>query len=114
MGQNTAPERPVLVPGETRLFSVSYDRVLDSGESLTGVPTVTEVTTTDLTVANESVSVAVLKIRGRNVPAGRALQFKASGQIVAHSPYTIKIVCGTDCAPAQTLVRYVAFKVEDE
>jgi len=114
MPKNTAPERPVLVPGETRLFSVSYDDALDSGESLTGTPTVEEQTTTDLTITNETVSDTALTIKDKSVPAGRAVQFLVSGQLIANSPYTIKITCSTDSSPAQTLIRFVAFKVENQ
>ena len=114
MPRNTAPERPVIVPAEVRLFSVSFDKTLDSGESLTGTPTVAEQTTTDLTITNKVVSAAALTIKGESVPAGRAVQFKVSGQLVASSPYTIKITCTTDSSPAQTLIRFVQFTVANE
>lgn len=111
MGQNTATHVPVLTPGETRLFSVSFDDVLDEGELLSGTPTVAEQTTADLTIANKAVSTAALVILGETIAIGRAAQFKVSGQLVASSPYTIKVTCGTDSSPAQTLEGYVKFRV---
>ena len=113
MGQNTATEIPVFTPNEVRLCSVSFDEELDEGESLTGTPTVTEETTSDLTLANKSVSTAALTILGESISAGRAVQFKVSGQIVANSPYTIRIKCGTNSDPAQIVEGFVKFRVVD-
>ena len=112
MAANTARERPTAVAGETRLFSVSFENKLDSGELLTGTPTVAEETTTDLTISNKVVSTAALTINHRSVAIGRAIQFKVSGFLVANSPYTILITCGTDSDPAQTVKGRVKFAVE--
>jgi len=112
MGINRAPERPVVAVGETNLFSVSLVGVLDSGESATGTPIVTEQTTSDLTIENISVSSAELTINDRAVAAGSAIQFKVFGQLAANSPYLLKITFGTDSTPAQTKIKYVEFKVE--
>ena len=111
MAVNTASQVPVLVVGETRNFAVSFANVLDAGETLTGTPTVAEQTTTDLTIANKVVSTAALTILGSTVAIGKAVQFKVSGQLVAGSPYTIKITAGTTSTPAQTPVKYVTFTV---
>lgn len=112
MGLATAYQRPVLVVGETRNVAVDFQDVLDSGELLTGTPTVAEVTTTDLTIASKAINTAALTIDGRAVAIGEAVQFKVSGQLAANSPYTIKITVSTTASPAQTLVRYVVFEVE--
>ena len=113
MAENTAKERLTAVVGETRLFSVSFDGKLDSGELLTGTPTVVEVTTSDLTISNKAVNVAALSINHETVAIGKAVQFKVSGQLAASSPYTILITCGTDSDPAQTVKGRVVFKVEE-
>lgn len=110
--KNTAPDRPTVAVGETNLFSVDFSGILDSGESLSGTPTVVEVTTSDLTIASESVSSSALTINGKSVTAGQAVQFKVSGQAIANSPYTIKITCGTDSTPVQTKVKFVQFDCE--
>ena len=112
--RNTAPEIPVLAVGETRNFAVSFVQILDEGESLTGTPTVAEQTTSDLTISSKVVNTAALTIDGKTVPIGHAVQFRISGQVVASSPYTIKITVGTDATPAQTLVKYVQFEVDTE
>lgn len=114
MPDNTAPQQPVLVPGEVRLCSVSFDDVLDSGESLTGVVTCAEQTTTDLTFANQAVSAASLTINNKTVTAGRAVQFMVSGQLVANSPYVVLITVSTDSTPAQTLKKCIKFQVATE
>lgn len=110
MPANTAPQKPTIAVGEIRNVAVSFADVLDSGELLTGTPTVVEVTTTDLTLSSKAVNTAALTINGESVAIGKAVQFRVSGQLVANSPYTIKITVSTDASPAQTLVKYVTFE----
>ncbi len=112
MGINTAMERPVAVVGETNNFAVSFFGVLDSGELLTGSPTVVEVTTTDLTIGNKAVNTAALTISERTVIVGNAVQFNVLGQLTGNSPYKLKITVTTDASPVQTKVKYVEFRVE--
>ncbi len=108
-----APEEPVLAVGETNNMSVSLADVLDEGELLTGTPTIVEITTTDLTFANQRVNTEVLIMGDHIVAIGKAVQFKMSGQLVANSPYTVKITVSTDADPAQIKVRGIDFTVED-
>lgn len=114
MPANTAPQRPVVAVGETRNVSVSFVDLLDSGEVLTGTPTIVEVTTTDLTISNKRVSTTATTINGETVAIGKAVQFKVSGQLTTNSPYTIKITVGTDASPAQTFVKYVRLAVDTD
>lgn len=109
MSANTATERPVTAAGEENLFSVSFDGVLDSGELLASVTSVTEETTTNLTISNKAVSTAALTINNVAVITGRAIQFKVVGQLVATGRYTLKIIVVTDSTPAQTKVKWVKF-----
>lgn len=88
--------------------------MLDSGESMTGTPTVAEQTTSDLTITNEAVNTSTLTIKGNSVAAGRAVQFLVSGHLAANSPYKLKITVATDSTPAQTIVRHVQFLVQAE
>lgn len=90
--------------GATRLGACSFVGQLDSGELLTGTPTVAEETTSDLTLANKAVNTAELTLNQATVAIGQAVQFSVSGQLRANSPYTITITVGTDASPAQTLV----------
>jgi hypothetical protein len=113
MSANIAAEMPTLAVGETNNFAVSFANVLDSGELLTGTPTVAdEGSATDLTISNVTVNSAALTINGLSVAAGEAVQFKVRGQSVAKSPYTLKITVTTDSSPAQTKVRAIRFNVE--
>jgi hypothetical protein len=112
IGANTAPQQPTLAVGETRVVSVSFAGKLSDSETLTGTPTVTEQTTTDLTIANKAVSTAALTIDGETVAAGEAVQFSVSGQLAATGSYTIAITCGTTSTPAQTVKGFVTFLVD--
>ena len=112
--KNTASERPVAVAGETLLCSVSLAGILDSGELLASVTSVTEQTSTDLTISNTSVNSAALTINNQTVIIGNAIQFKMIGQLLATGSYTLKIIVVTDSTPAQTRIGFVKFDVADE
>ena len=95
----------------TRNAAVSFSDELDSGELLTGTPTVAEVSTSDLTIDNAAVSTAELTINGEAVPIGEAVQFRVAGG-VAGTSYDITISVGTDSTPAQTLFGKVQLDVD--
>lgn len=90
--------------GEEEVISIDYQDWLFPGELLTGTPTVTEVTTSDLTIDNEAVNDAATTIDGRAVAIGQAVQFSVSGQ-VAGSRYRIRITATSDAAVPRTAVR---------
>ena len=83
--------------------------VLDSGELLTDTPTVTEVTTSELTISNVVVSTAELTINGAAVAVGEAVQFKVIGQLAGTGSYKLLITAVTDSMPARTLKKWVEF-----
>lgn len=89
--------------GETRLHAISFVGKLDSGELLTGTPTITEVTNSYLTITNKAVNTAVLTINGNSVAIGQAVQCLITG-VQDGITHEVKIVVGTDSTPAQTLV----------
>ncbi len=95
-------QRPTVSVGETEIVSIDYTDKLDASELLTGTPTVTEVTTTDLTLTNKVVNTAEARILGRDVDIGKAVQFKVSGQKI-NTQYSIRITVSTDSG--RTLVR---------
>lgn len=95
---------------DDELVSIDYQGQLDAGELLTGTPTVTEVTTTDLTLANKVVNTAVLTIKGESVAIGQAVQFSVTGG-TASTTYDIKIAVSTDSTPTRTLNRRVKLKI---
>ncbi len=87
---------------EVRVVAVSFQGKLDSGELLTGTPTIVEVTTSALTLANKAVSTVALTIDGVSNAIGEAVQFSVTGG-TAGVTYTINVQVGTDSTPAQTL-----------
>lgn len=107
---STAPQRHSKGATESRNVSLDLSGKLDTGELLTGVPTVEEVTTTHLTFSNKAVNTTALTINGRTVAIGEAVQFRVSGGN-ANTSYTIRTTVTTTSNPAQTLVEYVALNV---
>jgi hypothetical protein len=97
---STTPQH-VKHPSEVRNCAVSFDNTLDTGELLTGTPTVSG-SPTGLTFANVKVNTAQLTINGATVAIGRAVQFKVTGG-TSGVKYQIEVACGTDATPAQTL-----------
>ena len=102
---------PCISAGETDMCAVDFTDRLDSGELLTGTPTITEVTSSDLTLGNKAVSTGALTIYGATVATGMAVQFSVSGQ-QADTLYTISITVSTDAAVARTFVRHAKFYTE--
>lgn len=112
---STSRERQQKTVSEVRNISVSFEGKLDTGELLTGTPTITlsspSISPEDITTSNAIVNTSALTINGQTVAIGEAVQFKVSGGTVANSPYTFKISCDTDATPAQTLEGYIILKV---
>ena len=102
MPVSTAHQIQYKTAAEVRLAAVSFQGKLDSGELLTGTPTIVEVTTTALTLANKVVSTAALTIDGISNAIAEAVQFSITGG-TAGTTYTINVQVGTDSSPAQTL-----------
>ena len=108
------PQRPIISVGDIEKVSVNFTDHLDSGESLTGTPTVVEVSTTDLTLASKAVNSAtyVEAVTGDTVAIGKAVQFTVTGLTVANSPYTIRVTASTNATPARTFVRDLYLSAE--
>ena len=97
-------QRPMISVGDVEKGAVSFADKLDTGETLTGTPTVTEVSTADLTLGSKAVSTTSLTILGETVAAAEAVQFTVSGQ-KAGTLYTISVTASTTAS--RTAVRYV-------
>lgn len=95
-----APNRPRKTVSGVRNVAVSFANVVDSGELLTGTPTITG-SPSGLTFANQAVNTAALTINGESVAIGNAVQFKVAGG-TADTEYTILVQVSTDATPAQT------------
>ena len=108
-GLNTAPQRPVLVAGETTNARYSLKGKLDSGELATGTPTITEETTSDLTITNKAINSSTLTINDDTaVLAGQAAIWTTTGQLLATREYTLKITFTTDASQTRTIfARYI-------
>jgi len=111
MSVATAPQVQCKTESDVRNVAVSFAELLDTGELLTGTPTIVEVTTSDLTLGSKVVNTAALTILGESVAIGQAVQFSVSGGDASTKRYTIKITATTDSSPAQTLVRNVELDV---
>lgn len=105
-----APQIPCFINGETRNGKASFSNRLDTGESLSGTPTLTEIGTTHLTFANVARSTTGLTINGISVTSGHAVTFKVTG-FQANMQYRALIECATDSTPAQTLRGIIRFVV---
>lgn len=109
MTKITSSYVPVFAVGDVRNCGVSFDRVLADSETISGV-TVTEDTTSDLTIANEAATASAAVIADELVPTGRGVVFTVSGQLDAVT-YTLKITVTT--SGSETIIRYVTFTGED-
>ena len=110
-------QRPTISQGDVDVVAIDYSNFLDAGELLTGAVTVTELgratidsdgepvytASSDLTFANKAVSGSTLTILGKPVVAGKAAQFKVSGQQSGYV-YGVRVSVGTDNSPARTKV----------
>ena len=119
-----APPAEIII-GSTEVYSVDFGGgVLDSGELLTGTPTITQesvdpatiggTATADLTLGSKTVGAGTPTLNGRVAAAGEYLQFTAAvadGANAVGAKYTVKLVCGTSSSPARTLVRRIQIKV---
>ncbi len=90
-----------ILVGETRNCAVSFKGMLDSGELLSGTPTVAEITSSDLTLGSKALNTATLTIDDdTSVLASQAVQFTVTGG-TADTKYQVLITVGTD--DSQTL-----------
>lgn len=88
-----APQIHEMSVNETVNVALDALGKLDAGETFTGALTVTEVTTSDLTITNKAVNTAALSVNGVDVPIGGAIQFTVDASKVGK--YIVRFVCGT-------------------
>ena len=124
------PQIGEIVIGETQGYLVDFgDTVdktgpLDTGETLTGTPTITQesvdpdeiddLATASMTLDNKAVGTSTPIINGRQCSSGEYIRFTgaiADGANAVGAVYTVKITCGTTSSPARTLVRRVRIRV---
>lgn len=105
-----APQTQSKTAAEVRNCSVSFVNVLDSGELLTGTPTVSIAGASPPTASDEAVNAVALTILGKAVAVGQAVQFKLI-EGAAGTTYTITVTATSDSTPAQTLVATLTLTV---
>lgn len=105
----TIQEARVKHSSETRNVGVSLSGCLESGETITGTPTVTAAPS-GLTISGQSVNAAIVEIEGVNVPIGEAVLFAVAGGTDA-TKYTITVTAVT--SEGQTIVRKCVLRVCD-
>ena len=103
-----APQVYQIAASETRMVSVDFGPLLETGELLTGTPTLDEINSADLTLASGQVNTGALTIDGESVAIGEAVQFLVSGA-QADTSYVVRVTCGTDASLAQTITQHVRF-----
>jgi hypothetical protein len=106
-----AKEIPIKHPSETKTAGVSFVNVLESGESLTGTPTVTS-SPSGLTITNIQRNATAITINGASVAANKAVLFTVSGG--KHGvQYELEVQCNTNGTPAQSPLVECKLLVQD-
>jgi hypothetical protein len=100
-------QRPVISAGDTDFVAIDYTEYLDDDELLTGIPTVVEVATTDLTLSGKTVNTEEVRIIGRDIPQGKAVQFSVSGA-KSGTEYLIRVTATTD--KGRTAIRDIVLR----
>lgn len=86
-----APEIYRISTDETRNVSVDFTNVLDSGETISGTPTVE--CSANLTISGEQANTTTVTIKGVTVAIGLAAQFTVSS--ATPGKYLIDVKCAT-------------------
>lgn len=92
-----------------RNVAVSFVGILDSGEKLSSVTSVT-VDPSGPTISNAVINTAAMTILGQPVAIGEAVQFHVIGG-TAGVTYVFTALCVTDSTPAQTVDGEVVLEV---
>ena len=89
-----APQIHGISLNETRHATVDMRGKLEDDELLTGVPVLTELSTTNLSLTNASISVAALVVNDDDVPIAQAVQFTVSSAAIGRHVVTVR--CATN------------------
>jgi hypothetical protein len=80
--------------GEKLQVRVSFVELLPDSDTLTGTPTIVEVTTSDLTLSDKEINSTTITVLGEDVAASKAVTCFASGG-TAGTTYTIRVTVNT-------------------
>lgn len=103
MPANVAPQRIYVTVGEIPNVSIDCTGLLDSGELISTLTSVLEITTANLTIDNKAISTAELTINGVAVATGKAITFRVAG-VLAGITYRIQSKFVTNSTPAATRI----------
>jgi hypothetical protein len=88
-----------IATGEVRNVAVDFSGKLDSGETLSGTPTTSEIDTNDLSFSGQQVSTGALTIVGETVATGLAVQFTVDASTaLAGKIYRVMVTCATSAS----------------
>lgn len=107
----TADDIAEISTDEVRIVSVDFTGKLDSGELLSGTPTITADAGAGLTLTNKAVNSEAITVNSVACAIGEAVQFKADATAANAGRWAVEIVCGTDAG--QTLYGRVMVRVVD-
>ncbi len=96
--------------GETRNVAVDMSGKLQTGELLTGTPTVVEWGSSALTISSPGLNLEDQVIAGKIALVNRAVVFTVAGG-VSGTLYTIRITAVSDADAAQTLIEEIQIRV---
>lgn len=99
MGQSIVKTKAKSVNAD-RIISVNCNGVLDVGELINTINSITEINTTDLIFSNESINNKILVIENKNTSIGEAIQFLVSGGVL-YKTYWIELSFTTNSTPPQ-------------
>jgi len=94
---------------EELVASIDLSSRLATAELLVGTPVITEITTSDLTISNQSVNTSILTVGGSDMAIGKAVLVKLSGWVESVI-YELSVSCTTDATPNQELVSHIRFR----
>lgn len=104
----------IVHPDETRNIFVDFTKELeDTADTIVGTPSVSELTSTDLTIANIAIGTASFTDADDYVwGASKYITFTVSGML-DDTDYDVKVTATTSAANAETLTRVVRFLGRD-
>lgn len=94
--RSTARQIHEISTDEVRLVSVDMRGKLDTGETLSGTPTVEADPASGLVLSSKLVNSTAITVNNRAVSTGEAVQFKADATAAMPGEWYVDITCGTD------------------
>lgn len=104
MNEGTSPDRLFKQPGESLLLYMDFTKRLNTGETLTGTPTITSAEefpnaggATDLTISSPAVTSSAITTNYGTIAVGKGVQFRVVGGTDGKT-YRIQVSCATSAS----------------